>query len=157
MRDNNGGRGRPDQRRPEQGRRPQRDLTMAEVVDPTRLGLPSGPVVDVSDLRDALIHAQARANVLAPVARIESIPPDHVFQVRVVYFDPTFSADQRRTKGNGAWWITDNGAPALTLTSLNRLGQLAGISITASRRPFSSSIVVVRLRRRSRAARATVE
>ena len=123
--------------------------TIGEDLDPGRFGMITKPTTDVEIARDQLIEAQRHGfNLLGVTAmRLDEIPPDHRLAFRLVRF-PIADLDQaykaylevasKRKEGqkrwdddhpntNGTWFLTDDGNPALTRASLDRLGQAAGL------------------------------
>ena len=75
-------------------------------IDPAKLGLPTKPVDDPELVGDALEHAAANdCNVLAPITKLQFLPPDHVVAFNVVLFDASFTDEQwngkKRSNGTG--------------------------------------------------------
>lgn len=123
--------------------------TIGEDLDPGRFGLITKPTTDIDVARDQLIEAQKLGfNLLGVTAmRIDEIPPDHRLTIRLVRFpiadlDADYRAyldraskredgprrwDDDHPNTNGVWFLTDDGNPALTRASLDRLGQAAGL------------------------------
>lgn len=144
------------QRQPERASAPppvkERDRpadTIGEDLDPGRFGLITKPTTDVDVARDQLVEAvKLGFNLLGVTAmRLDEIPPDHRLTIRLVRFpiadlDQAYQAyqdkcreanrtpkrwDKEHPNTNGVWFLTDDGNPALTRASLDRLGQAAGL------------------------------
>lgn len=134
---------RDDDRRPRQADRPREERREAPPVrdrqdrpaaedfqdlDPGRFGMITRPTADVEIVRDTVIYAQTHGlNVLAPISRLDAVPPDHVVSVRLLRVPSRFTPAQDKARGNGFWYRTDGGGLALTRVSLDRLAQLAGL------------------------------
>lgn len=105
-------------------------LAAIQRVNPATLGLPQGPIKDLSQVQDALGHAaHQRCNLLAPVTRIEFIPPGFQIALRVVAFSDHFTQAQwNDDKSNGTWYRVDGGKLALHRSALDQLASAAGIS-----------------------------
>lgn len=111
----------------------QQGTAIARRIDPRSLGLPMKPVSDPALVQDALAFAAARRyNLLAPITKIDFLPPDHVVSIRVVSFDAEFSEPQVKARSNGSWYITDNGY-ALHRPALDQLLAAAGGSWVAGK------------------------
>lgn len=98
------------------------------VLDNTRIGLPGRPVRSVEEVKHALLKASDTANILGPVLEVQFIPPEHSVAFQVMYFDPSFTNEQRQKKSNGQWYMVDGGKIALHRNALDALASAAGIS-----------------------------
>lgn len=107
-----------------------------ELYDPARLGLPRGPVDDAAMIADALGTLTGRCNLLAPLTRLDSIPPMHSVSLRCVVFDfdnGWYDADGNNRKSNGIWYVVEGNRYALHGTALQQLSAAAGIQIRTQR------------------------
>jgi len=100
------------------------------------LGLPEGLVADVKAVTESLDHlAQLGVNLLAPLTRIEFIPPGYRLAFRAVLFpvgrvrspeDGWVNVGGKWT--NGTWYESDGGGLALHKAPLRQLAAAAGLS-----------------------------
>jgi hypothetical protein len=100
-----------------------------QVLDPRSYGLPARPTANVDQVEDALHHAATRCNLLAPMTKLDMIPPDHVISLRVVSFPPDWDQLNSAAKGDGNWYKLKGGNKiALSGRALDQLAAAAGIS-----------------------------
>lgn len=97
---------------------------------PGALGLPEGLIDRAEDVADALEHLhRLQVNLLAPLTRIDFIPPGYRLAFRAVVF-PTDGqwVDAAGVKTNGTWYTTEGGGYALHKAALRQLAAAAGLS-----------------------------
>lgn len=100
------------------------------------LGLPEGLVNDVAQVAESLDHLnRLGVNLLAPLTRIEFIPPGFRLAFRAVLFPlgtPRSAQDGWVQIGgtwtNGTWYLSDDGGFALHKAPLRQLASAAGLS-----------------------------
>lgn len=110
-------------------------------INPTRLGLPSGPQSDAASVTNCLLTAQRHANVLAPAMQLQSLPPDHqiTFAVLLCPLDGirTYRRDNEDHasggQSNGVWYATDGGRLAMHRNTLDQFANAAGIDWLADK------------------------
>jgi len=102
-----------------------------EIV-PTALGLPEGLIDDPAVIRDSISHLMNQGvNLLAPLARIQFIPPNYQAAFRSVLFPLEGQWIRKGGKqSNGLWYEVDRGQLALLKVSLRQLAAAANISWT---------------------------
>jgi len=111
----------------------ERSTALARRIDPTELGMPSGPTADVALVADAMSRASAKGyTLLGPTTKISYIPPGHVISIRIVEFGGEFNAEQQQAKSNGNWYRLGNGLFALHRSALDQLAAAASISTVKS-------------------------
>lgn len=118
-----------------------------EPINPASLGLPEGLTDSVKAVTDALTTLENLGiNLLAPLTRIEFIPPGYRLGFRAVLFpfgDPSTCGQDgspwRNVGGkrtNGTWYEAEDGAFALHKSPLRQLAAAAGLSwITEDQSP----------------------
>jgi hypothetical protein len=101
----------------------------SQPIAPKTLGLPTGLIADVAEVGEAIEHLhRLGVNVLAPVTRIQYLPPGFRLAFRAVLFP--FDGEWSTVGGvktNGTWYSTDGGF-ALLKASLRQLAAAAGLS-----------------------------
>lgn len=118
-----------DKRRNDRTRPPRQPPAPMERLDPGRAGLPALPVTDVAMVADALEHAQqAGLNVLAPLTKLQIIPPNYQVSIRVVIFP--LGGWRSGTYSNGVWYKTDGGGLALHKPALRQLAAAAAAGMS---------------------------
>lgn len=102
---------------------PQPQPQRMTLVEPQSLGLPGKPMVDTELIQDALNKATEWGNVLMPVTYIDRLPPMHEVSLRVAFFDPGGTWDNR---SNGIWYELKGGKLGLGKAALLSVWRMAG-------------------------------
>lgn len=131
--DNRRGQGRGQDNRRGQGQG--QGQSRAQEFDPSAFGFPERPVSDVALVAEVIESAVAQGlNVLAPVTRLQYLPPGYQVAIRVVFF-PTggeWKAPPGGKQSNGTWYTEENGL-ALLKAPLRQLLAAAGGSVETVR------------------------
>lgn len=138
--DNRRGQGRGQDNRRGQGRG--QEQGNVQEFNPSQFGFPERPVADVALVAEVIEDAVAQGlNVLAPVTRLQYLPPGYQVAIRVVHFTMggEWKAPQGGKQSNGTWYAVDGGAFALLKTPLRQLLAAAGGSVETFRMDDRSS------------------
>lgn len=140
--DNRRGQGRGQDSRRGQGQRQDQGQGNVQEFDPSSFGFPERPVADVGLVAEVIENAVAQGlNVLAPVTRLQYLPPGYQVAIRVVYFTMggEWKAPQGGKQSNGTWYAVDGGGVALLKAPLRQLLAAAGGSVETVRMDDRSS------------------
>lgn len=108
-------------------REDQRELRM-KYVDAEEIGLPTGPIDEVANIRNALQHATDEyCNVLEPLVQLQYIPPNHQVAITIVQFTIEGLDDGQKFTNNGLWYREENGDLALSGKALGMIASAAGV------------------------------
>ncbi len=104
--------------------------------DPSQYGFPERPVADVALVAEVIEDAVAQGlNVLAPVTRLQYLPPGYQVAIRLVHFTMggEWKGPQNGKRSNGTWYTVDGGGVALLKAPLRQLLAAAGGSVETVR------------------------
>jgi len=125
------------------------------MLAPARIGLPEGMITDAAEATKCLLEVSNRANMLAPIAQVPSIPENYRLSLVVIHFftdgdwltgdgRPHTQAKKYDKLSNGTWYQTENGKLALHKGALRQLAAAAGLSISTENLSKEANYWVIR-------------